>query len=119
MLNMNKYGAVRSDLFRYGAALDLGMIGLNRYTGGEIRGKVSFLSLSSSGTGHWPFTVFDFNFLTGAQSAWQLTVLGLTVGSKMVHDLDEDGKLQGPDKKRRYFFISFFNHQHQTLEEII
>lgn len=117
MLNMNEYST--SDLFKYGGIVNFGMIGLNRYEGGELRGKVSFLTLESSGTGHWPFTVFDFNFLTGVQAAWQLTVFGLTVGSKKVHDLNEDGTLAGPDKRIHYFFFSGLNHQHKTSEEII
>ena len=121
MLNMNVYGK-RPELsrFRFGFDLSFGGVALNRYQGGEIRGKLTFLTLISSGTGHFPFQVFDLDFLTGYKAAFQLTILGLTVGSKMINDIDQEtGELLGPDKRRGYWYFSCINHQHQLTEEII
>lgn len=117
MLNMNTY--VDTGLFKHGVSIDLGAIALHRYANGELRGKFTFVSVLSAGTGHWPFTLFDLSFLTGELSAWQLTFCGLVVGSKVMHDLDEDGFMQGPDKRKHYFFTSCFNHQSKTMEDII
>lgn len=122
MLNMNVYNERRKELslFRFGFDLNFGGFALNRYTSGEYRGKFSLLTLISSGTGHWPFQVFDFDFLTGSKFAWQLTILGLTVGSKLLNDLDpETGMLNGPDYRRHYWYFSCLNHQHKLVEEII
>ena len=118
MLNMNRY-TEGTGLFKYGMNLDLGNIALNRYQGGELRGKLSLLTLSSAGTGHWPFSILDLNFLTGIRSAWRLTVLGFTVGLHKVHNLDESGLIQGPDKNQIYFFFSGLNHKDKQLKEII
>ena len=117
MLNMNKY--VVTNLFKFGLHFEFGSFALNRYQNGQFRGKLSFLSLTSSGTGHWPFAVFDLNFITGFQSAWQLMVCGITVGSRKVHSLNEDGSIAGPDKSKLYLFLSCLNHRNQTMEEII
>jgi hypothetical protein len=120
MLNMNVYSPPKEQwLFKYGPHLSLGEIALNRFTGGQIKGKFIFLTLISSGTGHWPFRVFGLDFLTGAKAAWQLTVLGLTVGAHTVHDLDpKTGQLTGPDYRKRYWYFSCFNHQNKNVEEV-
>jgi len=118
MLNMNQYVKL-TDLFKFGAHIDLISGALNRYVGGQIRGKLTIGMITSSGSGHWPFALLDINFLTGAQSAWQVTVCGITVGSRKVHDLDDAGLIQGPDKSEVYLFISCLNHKDQTLEDII
>lgn len=120
MLNMNVYGKRKElSLFRFGFDLSLGGAALNRYQTGEYRGKFTFLTLISSGTGHWPFQVFDLDFLTGVKSAFQLTVLGFTIGTKMFHNVDEDtGELLGPDRRKGYWFFSGLNHQHKLTEEI-
>lgn len=116
MLNMNRY--IKTELFQFGAQVELISGALNRYHNGAIRGKLTVGTISSSGTGHWPFTLFDLSFLTGAQAAWQLTICGIVVGSRKVHDLDENGLIQGPDMNGYYAFISCFNHKNLTMEEI-
>jgi len=69
MLNMNVYGKRKElSLFRFGFDVVFGGLAINRYTGGEIRGKACFLSLLSPGTGHFPFTVFSLDFLTGEKT---------------------------------------------------
>jgi len=117
MLNMNRY--IQTDLFKFGASIDLISGAFNRYMNGQLRGTLTIGSIVSSGTGHWPFQLFHLAFLTGAQSAWQLTVLGLTFGSRKVHNLDKDGMIAGPDKNKMYLFFSCFNHKNLTMEEII
>jgi len=117
MLNMNQY--IQTDLFKFGASIDLISGAFNRYMNGEYRGSLTIGSVVSSGTGHWPFQLFNLSFLTGARSAWQLTVCGITVGSRKVHVLDENGGIAGPDKNGMYLFFSCFNHKNLTMEEII
>jgi hypothetical protein len=73
----------------------------------------------SSGTGHWPFYLFHFVAATGHLAAWQLSVMGLTIGMTKVRNLDEDGNVAGPDKNKHYFFLSALNHKDKLLEEII
>lgn len=117
---MNVYGKRKElSLFRFGFDVVFGGLAINRYTGGEIRGKACFLSLLSPGTGHFPFTVFSLDFLTGSMAAFQMTVLGLTYGRKLVHDTNEDGTIAGPDKRVNYWYFSCLNHQHKLVEEII
>ena len=119
MLNMNRYSNGEGR-FKYG--LDFtGIAGaINRYANGHFRGYFSLLQFISAGTGHWPFTVLGFNFQTGALSNWEAVVLGLTFGSKTVHDIDEaTGMLIGADKKMLYCFFSCINHRGKQIEEII
>ena len=98
MLNLNKYVRVWTDRFIHGLHFEI----------------------ESSGTGHWPFILFSYQFLTGPISAWELTVLGLTVGKRKVHDVDpETGALNGPDKDQYYNFFMCLNHKHQSMEDII
>lgn len=121
MLNMNVYSKRKEFYrFRFGFSLDLGGLALHRYLNGEFGGKIMFFQLGSPGTGHWPFNVFDLSFLTGSKRAWQVTVLGLTVGSKMMHDQDPDTRvIRGPDYRKRYWYFSCLNHQHKITEETI
>lgn len=120
MLNMNVYGKRRElSRFRFGFDFLFGGLAFNRYTGGEIRGRVNFLTLISPGTGHFPFTVFGLDFLTGEKHAYQIQLFGLTIGAKIMHDLAEDGTINGPDKLKHYWYFSCLNHQHKLVEEII
>ena len=120
MLNMNRYMDILAGRFRHGFHFDLGALSLNRYTNGELRGRFTLGLIESSGTGHWPFIFFSYQFLTGQMSAWELTVLGFTVGKRKVHDIDpETGGLNGPDKDQYYKFFMGLNHKHQSMEEII
>lgn len=116
MLNMSQY--ILADRFKFGAQIELISGALNRYVGGQIRGKLTIGMITSSGTGHWPFALFDLNFITGANAAWQVTVCGITVGSRKVQQLNEDGTIAGPDKREYYSFISCLNHKNKTLEDI-
>ena len=119
MLNMNVYStSPPGGLFSNGFHINLGEIALNRYVGGELKGSLKLFTLISSATGHLPFRLFGFDFLTGDKSAWQLTVLGLTVGSRMVHDYDSDtGQINGPDYRKGYWYFSCLKHQTQTTQE--
>jgi len=120
MLNMNVYEQPEGEYrFKYGALLELGNINYNRYNNGEVRVGAFIGSLTSSGTGHWPFRIFDFGLLTGARFAWHVTLFGCCIGRCTINDVDEQGQLVGPDKAKYYFFFSGLNHQRQSLEEII
>lgn len=121
MLNMNQYNEPRAgSLFSYGINVEGFQVALNRYTSGDVRGKLTIGSILSAGTGHWPFTLFDVSFLTGPLGCWQFTLLGWTVGMKKVHDIDQEtGQIVGKDKKMLYSFFSCFNHKGKQLEEII
>jgi hypothetical protein len=119
MLNMNRYVNLLGERFRNGVFIDFGGINLNRFTNGEHRLDITGPSIISPGTGHWPFPLFRFGYVTGDLSQWQVSLLGMTVGTCYVHDLDEDGNVQGPDKKKVYRVLSCLNHQHKHLEEII
>lgn len=123
MLNMNVYKKKKRkelSLFQFGWDVLFGGCAINRYTTGQYRIKVTFLTLFSPGTGHFPFTVFSYDCLTGDLFASQLCILGLTIGSKMVHNIDEDtGTIHGPDYRKYYWYFSCLNHQYKLVEEII
>ena len=105
--------------FMHGFNFELFGLAFNRYQGGEKRGRLMLGSLTSSGTGHWPFSLFELCFLTGGMKAFHITVLGCTFGYMTQHDIDADGMLQGPDFTKWYSLFSCINHYQQTLEEII
>ena len=119
MLNMNTYSTTGLNRFKYGFNLQVLEGGLNRYDNGEIRGRLGIFTLLSAGTGHWPFHLFEFSFITGAIACFHITILGLCIGNMMVHDVDADGSIVGPDYRKWYSFFSCLNHQHKTLEEIV
>jgi len=120
MLNTNDYDMHLPERFVHGFNFNLFSSALNRYDNGQYRGMLSVGMLESSGTGHWPFTLFDYRFITGPLGSWQVTLFGFVIGSKKVHDIDQEtGKVVGKDKKMLYSFFSCLNHKGKTLEEII
>jgi hypothetical protein len=123
MLNMNGYdntitGRLTS-LFEYGFSIGIGSVNCNKFANGNYRVDIAGPSILSSATGHWPFNTFRFVATNGDLAAWQLTVMGLTIGVQKMNDVDDAGVLQGPDFNKFYVFFSCLNHKDQLLEEII
>jgi hypothetical protein len=105
--------------FQHGVAVSLGDLSINRFHNGEYIGTIHVLSLGSTGTGHWPWYVFEFGFCTGPRGSWHIGVLGLTVGKVIVNDYDQEtGEIVGPDKVKYYWFFKGINHKDKQLEEI-
>ena len=119
MINFNKYVDILGGRFKHGFSYVLLSFACNRFLNGAIKVDVTFAGIVSSGTGHWPFYVFQFIGVTGERAAYQITILGVTVGSVKEANLNEDGTIAGPDKRRRYIFFSGLNHQNKTLSEIL
>jgi hypothetical protein len=119
MLNCNNYESVFGNLFMYGFGFSLGGVSLVKFTNGAKRIDINGPTLASPSTGHWPFSVFSFKAVTGELSAWQLTVLGLTIGRKKFPSINADGTVAGPDYRKTYWLFSCLNHQDKILEEII
>lgn len=118
MLNCNRYED-RGDRFKFGAAFTFLSASLNRFANGALKVEVTGPSVLSSGTGHWPFHVFHFVAVTGDLAAWQMSVMGVTFGSQMMPNVNDDGTIAGPDYRKHYVFFSCLNHKDQLLEEII
>lgn len=107
------------DRFKYGISVGLATFNFNRFVNKAYRFEVIGPSVLSPATGHWPFHTFHLAVVTGSRKNWQLTVCGITVGSTMLQNIDNDGFLIGPDYRKRYVFFMALNHQHKSLEEII
>ena len=119
MINCNKYVDILGDRFKHGFSSVLLSFACNRFLNGAIKVDVTFGGIISSGTGHWPFYMFQFLGVTGELASYQMTILGVTFGSRKVANLYEDGTIAGPDKRRHYIFFSGLNHQNKTLSEIL
>ena len=105
--------------FKYGLHV-LGASGyLYRYSNGANQFNLTLLQFTSPGTGHWPFTVFEFSTIGGDRATIMITLLGVCYGQAWVHDLDEDGTVAGPDYRKSYLLFSCINHRNQDFEEII
>jgi hypothetical protein len=117
MLNMNRY--MDTGLFRHGFGLSLLSFALGKFNNGAYRIDFNGPTVQSPSTGHWPLRLLSFTAVTGALAGWQASVLGFTFGSQLMPNVDDEGKLLGPDVRKSYFFFSCLNHQDQTLEEII
>jgi hypothetical protein len=87
--------------------------------GGQYLFKVSLCQVDSPGTGHWPFHVFQWVKQTGERKCWHVTLMGLCVGTVWLPNVDDEGKLLGPDYRKLYFMFNCINHKGKQLEEII
>lgn len=105
--------------FKFGPVINLGEIMVNVYQNRTLHIGLGLFRIGSPGSGHWPFTAFEFKLKTGERAAWHLGLLGFIVGTVWLPNLDEAGKLAGPDYRKLYFAFSCINHQHKQLEEII
>ena len=119
MINYNKYVDMLGGRFKHGFSSVLLSFAYNRFLNGAVKVEVTFCGITSSGTGHWPFYVFQFLGVTGTLASFQMTILGVTFGSHKVANLTETGKIAGPDKRRHYIFFSGLNHQNKTLLDIL
>ena len=83
------------------------------------RHRFTVFQIISMNTGHFPFSVLDLAVQTGVRRTGHLTVLGFTVYTTLVPDVDlETGELLGADKRIWKFFFSCINHQNKTMEDI-
>ena len=105
--------------FQYGFGTSIGCLNINRYTNGSWVFGIVGPTFESSGTGHWPWHMFEAIYLTGPGSAWHVGLLGVTIGMLKEHEVDEEGMIDGPDKNRYFMFFKCINHYNQTFEEII
>ena len=119
MINCNNYVDILGGRFKHGFSSVLLSFACNRFLNGAIKVDVTVGGIVSSGTGHWPFYMFQFLGVTGKLASYQTTILGVTFGSHKVADINEDGTIAGPDKRRHYIFFSGLNHQNKTLSEIL
>ena len=119
MINCNKYVDILGGRFKYGFSFTILGGAINRFLNGALKVEITGPGITSAGTGHWPFYVFKFLGITGELVSYQMTIFGVTVGSHKVADINEDGTIAGPDKRRHYIFFSGLNHQNKTLSEIL
>jgi hypothetical protein len=105
--------------FLYGVAVNGFMFDVNRYINKHMRFGLAVGMVASPGTGHWPWAVLDIVLVTGERGCWHVGILGFHIGTVWLRDANEDGTINGPDKKKLYTFISCINHRNQSLEEII
>lgn len=119
MLNMNNYTDLLGERFKHGLAWNLLSVAYGKFNNGAIRFEFHGPSINSPATGHWPFRTLSFVGVTGALAGWQASILGFTFGQQLMPNVDDEGKLLGPDVKRFYLFFSCLNHRDQTLEELI
>jgi len=106
--------------FRWGMSGSLGSWTFNRYANGAFVVGVYGPSFISSGTGHWPWFMFEVAVAIGPAPSWHLGLLGFTGGMLMSHTVDtETNEIVGPDRARYYWFFKGHNHQQKDLEEII
>jgi len=119
MLNCNKYINLLGSLFEYGVSLTCLSANINRFYNGALRFELTGPSILSPATGHYPFHTFHFIGVTGDLAAWQVSIMGVTFGSQLMPNVNEDGSVAGPDYRKHYCFFSCLNHKDQLLEEII
>ena len=119
MLNCNRYVSLLGDRFKWGISIGLGAFNRVKFANGARRFEVYGPCVLSPATGHWPFHTFKFMTIDGDLAAWQCTILGITFGSQLLPNVNEDGTIAGPDYRKHYVFFSCLNHQDQLLEEII
>jgi hypothetical protein len=106
--------------FKHGVGLGLGGLAYNKYANGAFVVTATGPSISSPGTGHWPWFVCEAARATGAKPSWHIGILGCTWGMVIVNDYDKKlGEIVGPDKSKYYFFFKGINHKQQDFEEII
>jgi len=115
----NRLGAWWQGRFYHGIHFNCLSTGLMRYTNGCKAVQFTAGTLTSVATGHRPFNVIDFVYITGERSCFHLTILGFVVGTIWVSDLAEDGSIKGPDYRKMYTFFECINYQHKQIEEII
>ena len=119
MINCNKYVDILGGRFKYGFSFTILGGAINRFLNGALKVEITGPGITSAGTGHWPFYLFNFVGITGDLSAYQVTILGVTFGSHIVAQLNEDGTIAGPDKREHYMFFMGLNHQYKTLPQIL
>jgi hypothetical protein len=112
-------GRVWQGRFFQGIAIDGPGLALQKYSTGESMLYFSLLNITSAGSGHWPFKMFELKVITGRFIIWHVCVMGLIVGQSMKHDLDNDGNISGKDKRYTYWAFSALNHQNKSFGEII
>lgn len=105
--------------FMHGPSFTLATTGVHKYPNGSWHFVLQVGALTSPGTGHWPFAVFETVLKTGERWCFHIKLLGLCVGTIWLPDLNEDGSLNGPDYCKLYFMFSCINHKAKQLEEII
>ena len=106
--------------FKNGIGFSLGDCGCNRFANGEYIGIIHGPTILSTGTGHWPWYIFEAGYCTGPLSVWHVGLLGFTVGKILRHNIDaETQEIVGPDKTNLYWFFKGLNHADQQLEDIL
>lgn len=95
----------------------------NRFSNNNWKFAVQLCQVVSAATGHWPWSVFDFAYITGKRSCFHFGVCGLTIGTRWCPNIgspNEDGSVEilGPDYRKWYFFFSCINHQNTRLEDM-
>ena len=93
--------------------------GVNRFINGCWKVHFVIGQVVSTGSGHWPATLFEVSWVSGERSCWHITIACVVVGTMWVHALDDAGVTIGPNKKKLYSMFSFFNHHQKQLPEII
>jgi hypothetical protein len=109
-----KLAAIWQDRFRYGVGINVAGGGVTRHKQGTVYTGNGPM-LVSPGTGHWPWYLCEFAFVSGKVPSWHIGLLGFTVGMTVQHDINELGEVCGPDFKHYYWF---FNAKSSKREDI-
>jgi len=105
--------------FKYGFSVDGPGAAYTKYQTGEKLFYMTLFNITSAGTGHWPFKLFEFKLIKGRFIVWHMCIMGLIVGQSRKHDLDEEGNVAGPDTRYTFYAFSCINHQNKSFGEVI